>query len=313
MRQTLRDIEIIVADDGSTDNGRAVAERIAATDPRIRVLAITPNGGKPAAMNRMIAEARGEWVAVLDADDAFDDHRLETLVTRAEAAGVEMAADNIVYVDGGADQVVQTAFDPSLPDQIVATADLVSHSDSYAEFDFGILKPVIRRAFLIQKGLHYFEQARLSEDFYYLMNFFLAGGRGILIAQPGYFWTMPFGAISREWTSTGSGAWRYDYRRALVSNEHFITELKARGDAQAVAMLEARSRQYKVMIHYIDAQRAAASGQWGRSLATIATHPATYALLARRVFGRLTRRFRPRTKVYGAGLPHPRLRPMAHS
>jgi glycosyltransferase involved in cell wall biosynthesis len=85
MRQTLADIEILVADDGSTDDSATVADRLAQEDSRIRVLRIVPNGGKPAAMNRLIAEARGEWVAVLDADDAYHDARLEHLVAAATA------------------------------------------------------------------------------------------------------------------------------------------------------------------------------------------------------------------------------------
>ena len=58
---------------------------LAAEDPRIRVLRLSPNGGKPRAMNTMIATARGEWVAVLDADDAYHPQRLARLVAAAEA------------------------------------------------------------------------------------------------------------------------------------------------------------------------------------------------------------------------------------
>ncbi len=291
--QTLANIEILVADDGSTDDSAAIAERLAAVDPRVRVMRIWPNGGKPAAMNRMVAVARGTWIAVLDADDAYHAQRLERLVEEADLHGVEMAADNLFYVDAGADCITQTAFEPDVPARILTKSDMLQNSDSYATFDFGILKPLIKRSFLLANGLSYFEKTRLAEDFYYLMGFFVAGGRGVLVSDPLYYWTMPFGSISRTWTSTGSGAWRYDYRQALTANAHFIRMARGAGDADTVTMLQARSAQYRVMIHYLTAQRAASEGAWARCLWTIATHPSTYGLLLRRVWGRLAPQPKP--------------------
>jgi glycosyltransferase involved in cell wall biosynthesis len=293
MRQTLRDIEILVADDCSTDDGAALAQRLADRDDRIRVIHLPRNGGKPRAMNIMVAQASGTWIAVLDADDAYHPQRLERLVGEAEAHGVAMAADNILYVDAGVDQAVQHAFDPAQPSRLITKDDLLANSNSYADFDFGILKPVVRRDFLIEHDLTYFEQTRLAEDFYYLMNYFAAGGTAWLVSAPLYFWTMPFGAVSRRWTSTGSGAWRYNYREALVANRHYIDAMQARGEAGLVAMLEARGRQYQVMIHYIDAQQMAATGNKPGAALTIAAHPSTWRLLAGRIAGRLRRAIRP--------------------
>ncbi len=292
MRQTLRDIEILVADDCSTDDGAAIAEALAREDARIRVLRLSPNGGKPRAMNRMVAEARGTWVAVLDADDAYHPRRLEMLVAAAEAAGVEMAADNQFYIDAGVGQVLRTGFDPEIGQRILGTRDLVAAADTYAEFDYGLLKPVVRRDFLLAHGLTYYEHTRLAEDFYYLLNFFVAGGRACLIGEPLYDYTMPFGTISRQWTATGSGAWRYDYRPALRANQHFEAEMRRRGEHEVAAMLQARGRQYRAMIHYIDAQKLAAGGNWLRCVGTILGHPSTWGLLAGRISGRVLRRFK---------------------
>jgi succinoglycan biosynthesis protein ExoO len=292
-RQTMRDIEILVADDCSTDGGPAIARRLADGDSRIRVIPLPRNGGKPRAMNVMVAQARGTWIAVLDADDAFHPQRLECLIGAAETHGVAMAADNILYVDAGVDQAVQHAFDPATPSRLIGKAELLENSNSYASFDFGILKPVVRRDFLATHDLAYFEQTRLAEDFYYLMNYFAAGGTAWLVSTPLYFWTMPFGAVSRRWTTTGSGAWRYNYREALVANQHYIDLMQTRGEAAIVAMLQARGRQYQVMIHYLDAQQHASRGQKLRAAATIAGHPSTWRLLAGRIAGRLSRAVRP--------------------
>jgi glycosyltransferase involved in cell wall biosynthesis len=69
--QTLKPLEVIVVDDGSTDNTAAVAEELGATVLR------RPNGGPGAARNAGIQFASGEWIALLDADDLWAAEKLE--------------------------------------------------------------------------------------------------------------------------------------------------------------------------------------------------------------------------------------------
>lgn len=68
LAQSVQPREVIVVDDGSTDNGAAVVERIAS--PLVRLVR-QPNAGVAAARNRAIQEAQGEYVALLDGDDLW--------------------------------------------------------------------------------------------------------------------------------------------------------------------------------------------------------------------------------------------------
>ncbi len=85
-------LEVVVVDDGSTDGTAALAAAVAARDPRVVVLPLAENGGVANARNRGLEMVRGEWVTVLDADDAFLAGGLDTLVR----AGVERAARAVV-------------------------------------------------------------------------------------------------------------------------------------------------------------------------------------------------------------------------
>ena len=75
LRQSFQDFEIVVVDDGSTDNSVSEVQRF--DDPRIRTISQT-NAGVSAARNHGIAEAKGEFIALLDGDDGWKTDYLAT-------------------------------------------------------------------------------------------------------------------------------------------------------------------------------------------------------------------------------------------
>ncbi len=85
--QTWSNLEIIVVDDGSTDESPAIARRIAQQDPRVRAIA-QPNAGVGAARNAGAAMARGEYIAFVDHDDVCHPEKVE-LQARALREGGE--------------------------------------------------------------------------------------------------------------------------------------------------------------------------------------------------------------------------------
>lgn len=97
-RQTLADFEAVVIDDGSTDEGRRIAEDFCRGDARFRLVA-QANAGPGAARNRGIAEARAPLLAFLDADDEWAPEYLAEGVRLLEGHGPEVAAVTSGYVE----------------------------------------------------------------------------------------------------------------------------------------------------------------------------------------------------------------------
>lgn len=81
--QTHENLEIILINDGSTDESLAVMEEFAARDPRVRVID-KPNEGYGATCNRGIDEARGTWVSIIEPDDWIDPDMYEKMTGFAD-------------------------------------------------------------------------------------------------------------------------------------------------------------------------------------------------------------------------------------
>ncbi|MGY3499946.1 hypothetical protein ACVWYJ_000565 [Bradyrhizobium sp. USDA 4471] len=90
LNQTYANIEIIIVDDGSSDSTRAVAAALTRCDSRVRYI-YKQNGGVASARNRGIADAQGNFIATLDADDLWYPTKLERQIERFEASGPETA------------------------------------------------------------------------------------------------------------------------------------------------------------------------------------------------------------------------------
>jgi glycosyltransferase involved in cell wall biosynthesis len=102
LAQTWSDLEVVIVDDGSTDQTRDIVQSIAIADERVRYV-YQPNGGVSAARNRALAHCRGAMIAFLDSDDAWLPWKLKAQVGILEAlpqVGMVWSDMNAVDVGG---------------------------------------------------------------------------------------------------------------------------------------------------------------------------------------------------------------------
>ena len=96
--QTYQNLEIILVDDGSTDDSLTVCRQFAYRDDRIRVLSQT-NSGVSAARNNAMETATGKYIQFVDSDDWIDENMTFLLVQRAEREQADFIISHYCRVD----------------------------------------------------------------------------------------------------------------------------------------------------------------------------------------------------------------------
>jgi succinoglycan biosynthesis protein ExoO len=179
-KQSLRDFELIVSDDASTDDSVGIVEAAIAVDPRIRLVRNCSNGGPSAARNRALAVARGQWIAVMDSDDLMHPDRLAKLMELAEQDGADIVADDLLQFEA----------DHSRPPKPLlfgpwARASFWVDVSTYIRLNplhggglsLGYLKPVFRTSLIERFSLRYDETLRLGEDYYFVLQTLISGAK----------------------------------------------------------------------------------------------------------------------------------------
>lgn len=128
LAQTWRDFELIIIDDGSTDDTLAIVSRYAGQDERIRVYS-QPNMGLAMTLNRGIDLASNEWVFRMDNDDLMRPQRLERQMDfLAEHPELVVASSLVRHIDGN-NRVIgkdnSMLFTPEAIDKLIASNELI--------------------------------------------------------------------------------------------------------------------------------------------------------------------------------------------
>lgn len=97
--QTYPDFELLVVNDCSTDKTAALVAAIAEKDDRVRLISNEKNGGVSYTRKHGLEEARGEWIAILDSDDAWASEKLEKQIELQKKTNAELLFTGSAFMD----------------------------------------------------------------------------------------------------------------------------------------------------------------------------------------------------------------------
>lgn len=89
LRQSYQNIEIILVDDGSTDNSGKICDTFMMQDERVRVFH-QENQGAAQAKNLGLREARGQYITIVDSDDIVKENMIETLYQQVQEKNADI-------------------------------------------------------------------------------------------------------------------------------------------------------------------------------------------------------------------------------
>ena len=263
--QTLRDFECIVVDDASTDGSAAIVNRFAEADPRFRLVASKGPAGASGARNTGIAKAKGEWVALLDADDLFLPERLAMLSGIGEEQGADLIFDDQLITEFPSKRLTHHAFGFARARFDFTQKDFFERSRLFRRsFPIGYMKPLIRREFIRRTGISYDSSVPSGEDFLFYAHLFAERPRCIGTRYAGYVYRRRRGSLS--WSE------EHLYSQAALG-ERILSEFGAQLSTGSRLALAARSRDFEAVATAMPAMTALRERNWGRLASELIKKP----------------------------------------
>lgn len=217
-------IEIIMIDDKSSDDTVAIAKSV--NDPRLEIIELSRNGGPSVARNKGFEIAKGEWIAVLDGDDVFEDGRLTRLLVEATKSQADIIVDNLnVYREDN--QSISPMFtSPEFQSPtIIDLAHFIRGNQLFlGGYALGYLKPLFKSTFLKSHGLSYSTDIHIGEDYLLMAECLAKGAKCVTCPQAGYRYTVRAGSISHRLNQDAVS-------RIENADKYFISKYPLTGEA----------------------------------------------------------------------------------
>ena len=197
LRQSGPACEIILVDDGSTDASGALCDKLCAEYPQVNVVH-TPNRGVSAARNTGIANAKGEYVMFMDADDLLNDGALEHLYM-----------PDYDFIVGGFDKVTPSSVEIFVPE----VSESYEGTDSICDFFDMMIKDeqcyllnspcfkLFRRSLIEEKSIAFVEGLSYAEDKIFVMSFLYHASKVHSVAESVYSYIIQEESLSSDMTS----------------------------------------------------------------------------------------------------------------
>ena len=220
-RQTLKDIEIICINDGSTDDSLQILHEFARRDARIKIIN-QENKGLSGSRNAGIKRASGEYIGFVDSDDMVSENFYECLYNRAVATSSDIAAANIIRLANGKESIFLDYGRPQFAERL---------QDKFAVLrvpDFNYVWDRIYVADLLKHEESYFPESVYYEDMVWMPKILLKSGKVTTVPKARYYYrqnansimsTTKFSAVKAQHADINM-KWEADFLEKYHIHEH---------------------------------------------------------------------------------------------
>lgn len=157
LRQTLNDVELILVNDGSTDNSKTIIDKYSSNHTNIKTIH-KQNEGVTISRNKGLAVAEGEYVLFLDGDDFLEENALERMYSKAKETNSDWIVGDYILRFPNGSIVEKKFYDFGVVD------NLRFLSYCYSQKDFYYTGRLIRRDFITKAEINVPSQITFGED-----------------------------------------------------------------------------------------------------------------------------------------------------
>ncbi len=266
-KQTYRNLEILLVDDGSTDRSGALCDELSAKDDRIRVLH-KENGGSSSARNLGIREATGSYVCFIDSDDYIEPFFVEAMLEEAEGNNlVQIGRDELAEDGTSLPFVCQPPGTKTFYNAEAFLKEMLLHKG-----DASFCTKLVQRSLLLEAAKEnpngaVFPEGELNEDFHLMLQLLPKAGGVISLPQIGYHVWYRMGSNTRKKAADdfsrvyGDNVRNADLAEKLVESKyHALQKISVRfGLYQRldyllhipISRMTRENREYRAIVHYI--------------------------------------------------------------
>ena len=218
------DCEILVVNDGSKDNSAEVVTQYAVTHPNVR-LVNKENGGASSARNLGIEEAKGKYIAFIDADDFWFPKGIARIVELAEREDADIVKYDIQSVDNGQPIEMRSVADEEMHTMVIeGRGKALEHCDIS---DYHVVDAVFKRSVIVDNNIRFLTDLHLHEDDVFMGMFYSHASKVVSTDLPLYCYirssdysSTHHQSIERQRILINSGYLAAQHRSAYVQSHY---------------------------------------------------------------------------------------------
>lgn len=171
LNQTYPNFELLVVNDCSTDKTAALVEAVAKKDNRVRLISNKKNSGVSYTRKHGLEETRGEWIAILDSDDAWKPEKLEKQIALQEKTNADLLFTGSAFMDADGKPIdwylaapAEVTYRQLLKQNVLSNSSALVRKELYAKY------------YAVGDGMH--------EDFALWLNILKDGRKAYGVDEP---------------------------------------------------------------------------------------------------------------------------------